>query len=139
MIISVTMSWYEEFLQLSSSSKIISCRTLPVTKLWTPPLKGSVKLNIDGSFVSSSSFSSVGGVIRDHKGGFIAGFTYMKHSISSPLHIELLAIKEGLLFLQALDINHAVVNSEQGILIGYQRTRYHTNFTVNPGTKKKPC
>jgi hypothetical protein len=36
----------------------------------------------------------------------------MKHSVYSPLHIELLAIKEGLIFLQALDINHVVVNSD---------------------------
>lgn len=83
-----------------------------VIKKWLPPPENHLKLNIDGSFFSSTNYGGVWGVIRDHKGGFVAGFSHIKHYVSSPLHIELLAIKEGLLLLQAIDVSHVVIHSD---------------------------
>jgi hypothetical protein len=101
-LISLTMAWYEEFLQSSQAVKICSTsHPSSVQKKWVPPIENVVKLNIDGSFVSSINYGGIRRIIRDHTGSFIAGFSYRKTCISSPLHIELLAIK-GLLFLQAL-------------------------------------
>lgn len=103
---SLTISWYEEFLN-SSQSAVIGHSSIPrlVQKNWSPPYEDTIKLNVDGSFIISAKF-------RDHVGSFIVGFSYRKVGVASPLHIELLAIRDGLLFLQAMGIFHAVINSD---------------------------
>lgn len=53
----------------------------------------------------------------DHNGAFLAGFSYRKNFVSSPLHIELLALKDGIQMFQALEVSHAIVNSDYLIAI----------------------
>lgn len=42
---------------------------------WSPPGEGWVKLNTDGAYKSRTSLASAGGLIRDHKGHWLVGFT----------------------------------------------------------------
>lgn len=111
-LISITMSWYEEFLQASHSATVVGNKATGVAKYWSPPPLDVLKLNVDGSFLSSSNFGGVGGVLRGHKGEFIAGFSHRKLAVFSPLHIELLAIKEGIQLLQTMDISQAMIHSD---------------------------
>ena len=52
------------------------------------------------------------GALRNCLGEFIAGFSYRKNHVSSPQHIELLAIHEGIQFLQAMEVSNVVLHSD---------------------------
>lgn len=41
---------------------------------WNPPPQGVLKLNTDGSMVSSTGMASAGGVFRDHQGAWVFGY-----------------------------------------------------------------
>ncbi|XP_047051860.1 uncharacterized protein LOC124657333 [Lolium rigidum] len=60
---------------------------------WTTPKKGRLKVNFDGSSMSKSS--SIGGVVRDHRGNFILGYAQRIDKATSSV-AELLALKRGL-------------------------------------------
>jgi len=62
-----------------------------------PPPKGTLKLNIDGSFLEDLSCSSVGGVVRNHDGDWIASFSHYEAGGDALLD-ELRAIQIGLDF-----------------------------------------
>lgn len=63
---------------------------------WTPPPEGSLKLNVDGSYLPSNSHMGTGGVIRDRKGSFVSRFsTFEGHG--EILQSELLAVRNGLM------------------------------------------
>lgn len=111
-IISITMAWYEEFLQANKSPTGLSRIHSQVSQHWSPPPNGCLLLNVDGSFLRSNNFGGVGGVLRSCTGDFIAGFSYRKNFVSSAQHIELLAIQAGLQFLQAMDISCATIHSD---------------------------
>lgn len=74
-IISITMAWYEEFLQANKSPTGLSRIHSQVSQHWSPPPNGCLLLNVDGSFLSSNNFGGVGGVLRSCTGDFIAGFS----------------------------------------------------------------
>jgi hypothetical protein len=57
-------------LNIHSSEHHINCHMVN----WTPPPDGFVKLNIDGSCGASGDIGS-GGLLRDNKGNWIAGFS----------------------------------------------------------------
>lgn len=62
---------------------------------WQPPLKGSVKLNTDGSFFVSCSSMGSGGVLRSDSDEWIAGLTSFDGA-GDELLAEILDIKSEL-------------------------------------------
>ncbi|KAJ1429705.1 Ribonuclease H-like superfamily [Sesbania bispinosa] len=62
---------------------------------WSPPPPGFFKLNTDGSVVEWSNKAACGGVIKDHWGKFIEGFSARVCS-TSPLQTELQGLLYGL-------------------------------------------
>lgn len=42
---------------------------------WSPPMHDWIKLNSDGSFTSSNGHVACGGILRDHEGCFVVGFS----------------------------------------------------------------
>ncbi|XP_019150780.1 PREDICTED: uncharacterized protein LOC109147628 [Ipomoea nil] len=62
---------------------------------WTPPLAGIIKLNSDGAKKATSSMASAGGLLRDHKGTWLMGFT-IKIGITNSFVAELWGLREGL-------------------------------------------
>jgi len=64
---------------------------------WIPPPEGTLKLNIDGSFLEDISCLGAGGVVRNHDGDWIAGFSHYK-ARGDALLAELRAIQIGLDF-----------------------------------------
>ncbi|CAN0876753.1 Putative ribonuclease H protein At1g65750, partial [Linum grandiflorum] len=78
---------------------------------WSPPPIGWVKLNVDGSRVSAEDSTAIGGVLRGACGTWIAGFLH--HIGSQPiLQAELLAIRDGLSWVQMLRYSQVEVESD---------------------------
>ncbi|XP_062014796.1 uncharacterized protein LOC133731439 [Rosa rugosa] len=103
------MAWHDEYMQANRSAAVSFQDRSQPKKHWTPPVDGFLKLNVDGSFLPSIPYGGTGGVIRDSHGQFIAGFSCRMEFVSSPLHIELLSLKNGLELLQAMQITRAIV------------------------------
>ena len=72
----------------SSSHK----RNLPIS--WAKPNPGWHKLNTDASVLSSLSFASGGGLLRDSCGSWVQSFT-KKIGTTNYLLVELWALKDG--------------------------------------------
>ncbi|KAF8034499.1 hypothetical protein BT93_C0728 [Corymbia citriodora subsp. variegata] len=68
---------------------------VPQLETWAPPEVGSVKINIDAAWRSSSKEGAIAGVCRDDKGTMIAGFSSSIHA-PSPLVAETLALRAAL-------------------------------------------
>lgn len=66
-----------------------------LTVRWQPPPEGSLKLNVDGSFMPAISSMGTGGVLRNHQGNWVAGFSTFEGK-GDILQAELLAVKNGL-------------------------------------------
>jgi len=62
---------------------------------WTSPPEGMFKLNVDGSFLEDSLCLGTGGVIRNHEGEWIAGFSHYEVG-GDALLVELRAIQIGI-------------------------------------------
>ncbi|KAL3729549.1 hypothetical protein ACJRO7_026644 [Eucalyptus globulus] len=62
-------------------------------------MEGKLKLNVDGSWKQGEQTGSIAGILRDHTGQVIDGFTQQVRA-SSPLQVETLAILHGLKLLQ---------------------------------------
>lgn len=91
------MAWYGEFLQ---RNQVVLVPPKQKTQVWCPPSPNVLKLNVDGASVHSLHFGGVGGAIRNDKRKFITGFAYRKDFVASPQQVELMAIKDGIEFLQ---------------------------------------
>ncbi|WMV31024.1 hypothetical protein MTR67_024409 [Solanum verrucosum] len=68
------------------------------------PPNGTFKLNTDDSFLSTTEGGGIGGVIRDHKGYWIVGFS--KHTFGhNDVMVEMEALLEGLNLAVNLNLN----------------------------------
>ncbi|XP_019457635.1 PREDICTED: uncharacterized protein LOC109358024 [Lupinus angustifolius] len=62
---------------------------------WQRPDIGTIKINVDGSCIRSSLIMGGGGVIRDHAGQWLSGFS-ANFGVGSAILAELLAMDHGL-------------------------------------------
>jgi ribonuclease HI len=62
---------------------------------WRKPEAGWLKLNFDGSSKRASRLASIGGVYRDHEGGFVLGYAERIGTATSSA-AELAALRRGL-------------------------------------------
>ncbi|KAL6197264.1 hypothetical protein ACLB2K_032873 [Fragaria x ananassa] len=81
-------------------------------KFWTRPTANYLKLNTDGVFLPNFSFGGAAGVIRDSHSQFQACFAARQASISSPEHIELVAMQKGLHLVNALQLRSVTIESD---------------------------
>ncbi|KAF7815533.1 reverse transcriptase [Senna tora] len=63
-----------EFIHLSNTGGHIS-NMKNIEVCWSPPLEGFFKLNVDGSCMGNSGMMAAIGVIRNHLGHWISGFS----------------------------------------------------------------
>ncbi|KAL4326365.1 hypothetical protein GQ457_11G023690 [Hibiscus cannabinus] len=66
----------------------------PITDFWIPPVDGCLKFNVDATSLASSIETSIGGVLRDHRGKTLIRFSKSIGS-SDPTGAELVAIHEA--------------------------------------------
>ena len=75
------------------------------------PPKGWAKLNINGLALGSPGAASGGGLIRDHNGDWIVGFSRAFDSTNSII-AELWALRDGLTLAQELCLNSLIVEMD---------------------------
>ncbi|XP_040367783.1 uncharacterized protein LOC121050763 [Rosa chinensis] len=66
----------------------------------------------DGAYLPQVPYGGTGGVLRYKQGQFVAAFVHRVDYISSPLHAELLAVKQGMQLLQSMQVASAVIESD---------------------------
>ena len=81
---------------------------------WVPPTLGWVKLNTDGSSLGNPDQAGGGGVIRDHAGHWIRGFT-RRVGVTTSLAAELWALRDGLSLI--VDMGFLYVSIEMDALM----------------------
>ncbi|XP_024155779.1 uncharacterized protein LOC112163738 [Rosa chinensis] len=111
-LVASSMAWYEEYMQANKPCTTTTSVQQKASKLWLAPSGEKVKLNVDGAFLPNLQFGGTGGVLHNSLGQFLAAFSSRVQFVSSPLHVELLALKKGLELLQAMHITNAVVESD---------------------------
>ena len=94
-----TAKWVQEMLALidipsvKASSEVGHC--------WRPPEAGWVKINVDGALDPIKLNGGGGGVARSHV-AFLGAWSKPFVGISDPLVAELLALREGVIFLSCV-------------------------------------
>ena len=75
---------------------------------WEKPLVGWAKLNSDGSALGNPGRTSGGGVIRDHNGKWLKGYTRSLGCTNSCM-AELWALRDGLLLARDMGLNSLII------------------------------
>ena len=83
---------------------------------WGKPPLGCLKLNVDGAAKGNPRRTGGGGIIRDHNGDVIAGFSKF-YGITTNMVAEFNAIRDGLLLCSDLSIGLSTVLIESDSLI----------------------
>ncbi|EMS53087.1 Cytochrome P450 86B1 [Triticum urartu] len=90
---------------------------------WKCPPRGFVKLNVDASFDLDLLKGTMGAVLRDDKGRFIAGGNGKTDYCADVIMAEALAVKFGLNLAQRAGCNHLIINSDNLEYSSYRRSR----------------
>ncbi|KAL6189330.1 hypothetical protein ACLB2K_040719 [Fragaria x ananassa] len=80
------------------------------SEVWSPA--STLKLNVDGAYLEHRQNGGVGGILRNSSGNFIAAYTTPVMHISSDLHVELLAIREGIDLIQKMQLQQVVIETD---------------------------
>lgn len=78
---------------------------------WIPPRPGFVKINTDGARKAANGLASAGGLIRNHRGDWIIGFT-TNIGCTSSFMAELWGLREGLIVARNHDFNNIVAETD---------------------------
>jgi transcriptional/translational regulatory protein YebC/TACO1 len=79
---------------------------------WTRPEASYIKLNVDASFHEDLKDGSIGAVLRDVKGDFIAASSIFLQNMDSVVMAEARAMKEGLELVIRMGCNKLVAESD---------------------------
>jgi ribonuclease HI len=79
---------------------------------WTRPAPRQVKLNVDASFYAESQDGSVGAILRDYQGQFLAASSKVLPHVASATMAEALAMKEGLLLANRMGCNSVIAEGD---------------------------
>ena len=102
---------------------------MPVS--WAKPNLGWHKLNTDASVLSSSSFASGGGLLRDSCGSWVQGFT-KKIGTTNCLLAELWALKDGLSMARNMCVEKLIVNMDALEVVNLLSNTKATNWLTQP-------
>ncbi|CAJ2666519.1 ribonuclease H [Trifolium pratense] len=79
--------------------------------IWPRPYKHQVALDVDGSSYGNPGWAGYGGLIRDHEGYWILGFSGPV-SFADSIEVELLAIHNGLMLAWDIGYNDVSCRSD---------------------------
>ncbi|GLT88451.1 hypothetical protein SLE2022_064770 [Rubroshorea leprosula] len=89
---------------------------------WQPPTQPFLKLNTDGSQNHQSGRACAGGLIRDHLGRWVHGFT-VNIGFTSSFLAELWGCREGLKLAHSLQLQHLILEMDSLMAIQLIQTR----------------
>ena len=108
------MQCSNEFYSISLEAKIKPSKTIVLVG-WEKPLKGSMKLNSDGSTlrnprrVGRRGAGGKGGLIQDHDGGWVKGYARgLGHTNS--ITAELWTLRDGLILAKEMGLNNLIIS-----------------------------
>lgn len=94
---------------------------------WEKPDAGVFKLNVDATVKEDQNFYSMGMVLRDSQGRFIAGKTKKVAGAVKVVEAETTAILEGLIWLEELPIGPVIIESDSLLSVN-AINKNHLNF-----------
>lgn len=108
-----------------------------VVHKWRPPERGMLKLNVDAAYKVGLDSFSIGLVLRDHLGSFVAGKVLCFKIVSSVLEAETMAVHEGLKWLCSMP--HQLVEVESDALLVVQAIKCDQNNLLEVGFILDAC
>ncbi len=96
--------------------KIHNRNTEIISVNWRPPPTNFFKLNTDGSAEGNPGPAGAGGVIRDHTGGWIKGFS-RKIGVTNSLAAELWGLRDGLILAHQQKIKRIIIELDAKVVI----------------------
>ncbi|KAL6527506.1 ubiquitin-specific protease ubp15 [Orobanche gracilis] len=104
--------------------------------LWRLPDYGQVKFNVDGSCSFTQFFMGGGGVLRDHNGIWIAGFS-SSYGFGSAIQAECLAMEDGLKLAWNLGFRNVIMECDCMELVQIINDNLPTRLTTVAGVVKR--
>lgn len=77
----------KNFRKWNTNSKLTEQRSISQPRIWTPPRKGVLKVNIDGLFEEGASDAAIACICRDYTGRIVDGFVKSAKAASA-VHAE---------------------------------------------------
>ncbi|XP_068304244.1 uncharacterized protein [Pyrus communis] len=109
-IIAKAINWWQDFQKIA----LMNCSS-PASRIslsWTIPPPGCLKINVYGALRESEMLGTVGLVVRNHLGRFVAAKALVFEFVSSPLHIEALTVWDGLLLVIQRGYHDIIIESD---------------------------
>ncbi|KAL8126745.1 hypothetical protein AgCh_013868 [Apium graveolens] len=110
--------WLEAKKKPTSTSAQIRLLVEKGDKKWYQPDMGVVKVNVDASVFPNSQNFSIGMVLRDHLGSFIAGKVMCFPIVASVLEAEVIRIREALSWIKEESFSTDLVTLESDSMLG---------------------
>ncbi|XP_010058528.2 uncharacterized protein LOC104446367 [Eucalyptus grandis] len=104
-IVDLAQANLQNFRRWHNTNEAKNPTDLYLPRRWRPPDRGTLKLNVDGSWVPGEPVGSVAGILRNHAGQVVDGFISDTRA-SSAMQIETLAILKGLEFMHLRKLSH---------------------------------
>lgn len=94
-----------------AASQVHACR-------WHPPPVGALKINVDASLFKGAATFSVGMVLRDHNGEFLAGKNISLLSSDSVFEAKSIGAREALSWIKEQGLqNHRVLLESDSMMV----------------------
>lgn len=114
--LAVVNSVWRTFAQSEDLREVVNSSTTVTRVTWEPPQLGWVKVNVDGAVTRNRTRAGCGGVITDHKGNWIVGFTQMLTQCTV-LEAKEWGVYKGLLLAWEHGFKRVIVESDSRCLV----------------------
>lgn len=97
---------------------------------WKPPDEGCFKLNVDAAIKLGTYTFTIGLVLRDHRGHFVAGKTMCIRMVSTVLEAEALALQEGIVWLFSMTHQKVCIESDSLLCVQTIKNAHEIHLKV---------
>ena len=99
---------------------------------WSPPRYPLYKINVNGIVFSAQKAASVGVIVRDHEGRFIAVLSKKIHGPFGAIEAEAKAFEVGIIFAKEVGIKESVLEGDSIIIVQALKECSHAPLSVVP-------
>ena len=99
---------------------------------WSPPRYPLYKINVNGIVFLAQKVASVGVIVRDHKGRFIAGLNKKIHEPFGATEAEAKAFEVDIIFAKEVGIREFVLEGDSIIIVQALKECSHAISSVAP-------